>query len=135
MQKIGTINICNVPYTVILYKDQYKEINKAMRDRNERYRLDDEEEEKKNAIDGYCDYSTKEIHVFTDDNTNEYYFKQTMLHEISHAFLYEIGYAHHGDEEFIDKISKWVPQIYNIFNEGMKCYDKSIKKSSGKKKN
>jgi len=137
MQKIGTINICGIPYTVVYYKDKFKEINLALRERNAKYKVDDDEKPEKLNVDGYCDYNTKEIHIYNDDNTSEYYFEQTLLHEISHAFLYEIGYAHHDDEEFIDKLSKWVPQIYDIFCEGMEVitHAKNSKRSQSKKAN
>ena len=61
----------------------------------------------------------KEIRVFGDEYTSEEYFKLTLRHEITHAFLYEIGNSNCDDEDYVDKISKWVPQISKIFDVGM----------------
>lgn len=135
MQKLGSILICNIPYAIVLYENEFEKINMNLRERNDRYTIDKDEEEKKSNVDGYCDYSSKEIHIFRDHLTSKHYFKQTLTHEITHAFLYEIGYAHHDDEEFVDKLSKWVPQIQDIVTEGLEVIKdaKSFKEFKGKK--
>ena len=70
---------------------------------------------KEGALDGYCDYMSKEIRIYNDTFTDKNYFEMTLRHEITHAFLYEIGNSNYDNEEFVDKISKWVPQISYIF--------------------
>lgn len=137
MQKIGTINICGIPYTVVYYDNKFREINMNLRERNDRYTIDKDEEKEKQNVDGYCDYNTKEIHIYNDHMTSPIYFKQTLTHEVTHAFLYEIGYAHHDDEELVDKISKWIPQISGIVAEGLEAVKnvKGSKRSQSKKTN
>ena len=49
-------------------------------------------------LDGYCDKTTKEIAITTnDDNSNlgnfERYQKKVLRHEIIHAFMFESGLA------------------------------------------
>lgn len=113
MQRIGKIDIIGVPYTLYLYEDEYELLNKHARERDARYLM---EKDEKTLLDGYCDYQAKEIRVFRDKYTSKEYFEATLRHEICHAFLYEAGYAHHDDEEFIDKLSRWIPQINKIFD-------------------
>lgn len=115
MKKIGKVDIIGIPYTIYLYVNEYDKINADAKERDERYG-----ENKHENLDGYCDYSAKELRIFCDKYTSKEYFEETLRHEICHAFLYEIGYEHHSDEEFINKLSKWVPQIDKIFDEGMR---------------
>lgn len=132
MNKIGTLNIVGVEYS-LLYHSDFKELQDISKERDDRYRLEGEEPPKREALDGYCDYSSKEIHVFCDTFTAKDYFYMTLRHEITHAFLYEIGNTNHNNEEFVDKISKWTPQISNIFNEGMeKFYEFSGRRPKNK---
>ena len=111
MHRIGKIDIIGVNYTLYVY-DDYKLINQHAKERHERYFPPEEE----TRLDGYCDYQAKEIKVFKDEYTSNDYFESVLRHELCHAFLFEIGYAHHDDEEFIEKLSKWIPQINKIFD-------------------
>jgi len=112
MKKIGIINIVGVNYTLYVYNGDFKKINDDANERNKRYLHKDEE----SPLDGYCDYMSKEIRVFTDEYTDPKYFETTIRHEITHAFLYEIGNSNCDNEEFVDKLSKWVPQLETIYN-------------------
>ena len=113
IQRIGKIDIVGIPYTLGVYRDAYKTLNEHARERDARYMM---EKENPVLLDGYCDYQTKEIKVFIDEFTSKDYFEATLRHEICHAFLYEVGYTHHDDEDFIDKLSRWIPQINKIFD-------------------
>ena len=113
IQRIGKIDIIGIPYTLWVYKNAYKELNEDAKVRDARYMM---EKENPVLLDGYCDYQAKEIRVFVDDYTAPEYFDATLRHEICHAFLYEVGYTHHDDEDFIDKLSRWIPQINKIFD-------------------
>ena len=110
--RVGTVNIVGIKYTVYLYNNFEKINNKAI-ERDKRYNLVKENEDRK-PLDGYCDYSAKELNIFCDDYTDREYFENTLRHEITHAFLYEIAYQHHYDEELVDKIAKWSPQICEL---------------------
>lgn len=115
MKKIGKIKILDAEYSVYLYKDgEFKDLNDNAKDRNKRYLHP--ENELSGPIDGYCDYMSKEIHVYADPYTDPSYFGNTIRHEITHAFLYEIGNSNCDDEDYVDKISKWTPQIEKYFN-------------------
>lgn len=114
MTKLGSIKILDVLYTLNLWKN-FKELQEYAINRDKRYGHDTND---KDLLDGFCDYQSKEINIFTDEYTDPEYFDMTLRHEICHAFLYEIGYSHHNDEELIDKLSKWIPRINDIFNQG-----------------
>ncbi len=114
MTNLGKIKILETFYTLRLWKD-FKALQEYAKARDERYGQKKDED---NPLDGFCDYLSKEINIFTDEYTDAEYFDMTLRHEICHAFLYEIGYTHHDDEELIDKLSKWIPRINNIFNQG-----------------
>lgn len=111
--RVGKIDIVGISYTLWLYEDEYKLLNEHARARDARYLMGKEEAP---LLDGYCDYQAKEIRVFYDEFTSKDYFEATLRHEICHAFLYEVGYAHHDDEELVDKLSRWIPQINKIFD-------------------
>lgn len=113
MKKIGKIDIIGIPYTLFLYDTltEFKKLQDDATERNERY-LNPKDAR---SIDGYCDYMSKEIRVYVDEFTDPVYFATTLRHEITHAFLYEIGNSNHDDEDYVDKISKWTPQIENIY--------------------
>lgn len=119
MIQLGNINILDTMYTLNLWKD-FKALQQYATDRDKRYGHDTDN---KDLLDGFCDYLSKEINIFTDEYTDPEYFDMTLRHEICHAFLYEIGYSHHDDEEMIDKLSKWIPKINNIFNQGRKLIE------------
>ena len=127
MKKLGNINIIGTEYTVYYYPNEFKELNQDSRERDERYGIKRENPEEK--VDGYCDYSAKEIRIFNDDFTHPEYFQMIMRHEICHAFLFEIGNTNHNNEEMIDKLSKWTPQIMRLTEEGMEM----IKRATSKK--
>ena len=114
MKKIGKIDVIGVSYSLYLYEriEEFKTLQDDAAERNTRYFNPKDE----SSLDGYCDYMSKEIRVYIDEFTDPYYFAQTLRHEITHAFLYEIGNSNHGDEDYVDKISKWVPQIESIYN-------------------
>lgn len=115
MKKLGKITIIDTEYTVFTYGDgEFKQLQDDANERDTRYLG----EPRTGTIDGYCDYMQKEIRVYDDKYTDRKYFEMTLRHEITHAFLYEIGYAHHDDEEFIEKLSKWVPLLEKYFQRG-----------------
>lgn len=121
MKIIGKINIVGVEYTLFLYEEieEFKKLQEDSKERTERYLGKPEEL----ALDGYCDYFTKEIRVYRDAKMHPAYFRMTLRHEIAHAFLFEIGNSNCDDEDLIDKISKWTPTINACFLEGMKLLD------------
>ena len=114
MTKLGKIKILDILYTLNLWRD-FKALQEYAINRDKRYGHDTDNKE---LLDGFCDYQAKEINIFVDEYTDPKYFDMTLRHEICHAFLYEIGYSHHDDEEMIDKLSKWVPRINDIFDQG-----------------
>lgn len=119
MTKLGNIKILDILYTLNLWKD-FKALQEYATNRDNRYGHDTDN---KDLLDGFCDYQAKEINIFVDEYTDPEYFDMTLRHEICHAFLYEIGYSHHNDEEMIDKLSKWIPRINDIFNQGRKLIE------------
>lgn len=79
------------------------------------------------SIDGYCDYTSKEI-VIRNDNINELgdfidYQKHLLRHEIIHAFMSESGLrsnwqhaAQFGqDETTVDWFAIQSPKIYKVY--------------------
>lgn len=81
------------------------------------------------GIDGYCDYTSKEIRI-RNDNTNEVadfnaLMKKQLRHEIIHAFLAESGlqanYENHRqfghDETLVDWFAIQFPKIMKAFEE------------------
>lgn len=126
MRKIGKVDIVGTPYTIYLYEEgEFKALQDDAKERDERYL----QPAKEGALDGYCDYMSKEIRIYNDSFTDIKYFEMTLRHEISHAFLYEIGNSNYDNEEFVDKLSKWVPQIAYIFQRAEACL--RIKKALG----
>lgn len=88
-----------------------------------------EEGFKDEECDGYCDYTSKEIHI-RNDNVNDvgdfdYLMKKQLRHEIVHAFLSESGlqanYEHYkqfGHEEtIVDWFAIQSPKIFKAFQE------------------
>ena len=88
-----------------------------------------QEEFKDEECDGYCDYTSKEIHI-RNDNVNDvgdfdYLMKKQLRHEIVHAFLSESGlqsnYEHYkqfGHEEtIVDWFAIQSPKIFKVFQE------------------
>ena len=76
--------------------------------------------------DGYCDKTTKEIVVRSDDGTSELgnysaYQKKVMRHEVIHAFLFESGLHENfdhkvgHDETFVDWFAVQFPKIKAVF--------------------
>ena len=79
--------------------------------------------------DGFCDYTSKEIHI-RNNNVNEvgnfeWLQKKQLRHELIHAFLCESGlesnyehYKQYGHEEtMVDWIAIQFPKILNVFQE------------------
>lgn len=113
MRKIGSVEVVGVDYTLYLYEDgEFETLQNDAADRDKRYLAPAREDK----IDGYCDYVQKEIRVYRDKFTDYHYFEQTVRHELVHAFLYEVGNSNHGDEDYVDKISKWTPHIESLFH-------------------
>lgn len=127
MKEVGKINVLDVSYTIYLYYDKFKELNDDARERDNRYNVKKEDDRN---LDGYCDYMAKEIRIFDDKFTSKEYFEMTLRHEITHAFLYEIGNTNCDNEEFVDKISKWVPQIMKLSNQGLEMIE-SVRTQEG----
>ena len=96
----------------------------------------DEPAFEKRGIDGYCD-SYIHLIVYCDLDTDERWDtepeetkraceKQTIRHELTHAFLHESGLreSSHGiehgwasDEEIVDWIANQSPKIFKVFTE------------------
>lgn len=127
MKEVGKVNVLDVPYTIYLYYDEFKKLNTDAQERDNRYNVKKDDDRN---LDGYCDYMAKEIRIFDDKFTSKEYFEMTLRHEITHAFLYEIGNTNCDNEEFVDKISKWVPQISKIANQGLEMID-SVRNQEG----
>ena len=108
------IEILGIPYKIVWHKD-LNEINKASKEVNKLYLVPDEDD--KGMCDGFTDYNKKEIHLYRGQIYNPAMRAQIIRHEITHAFLFEIGYTHYGDEDLVDKISKWVPQIERLYKK------------------
>lgn len=84
---------------------------------------------KNKDIDGYCDYTSKEIHIRNDNINNvrdfEYLIQKQLRHEIIHAFMCESGlqanwehvqqFGH--DETTVDWIAIQYPKIAKVFDE------------------
>ncbi len=113
-----------------LQKEENMEVNIL----GQMYRISERkeaEDEKLKKLDGYCDYSSKEIviAVFEEDPMNvadlSQYKKQVLRHEIIHAFLYESGldnstWKTHGwavNDEMVDWIAIQSPKIFKAFQE------------------
>jgi len=127
MKEVGKVNVLDVPYTIYLYYDEFKKLNEDAQERDNRYNVKKDDDRN---LDGYCDYMAKEIRIFDDKFTSKEYFEMTLRHELTHAFLYEIGNTNCDNEEFVDKISKWVPQISKIANQGLEMID-SVRNQEG----
>lgn len=88
------------------------------------------------GIDGYCDSFIHEIAYCDLDTDDKWQYeteetkreceKQTVRHEIVHAFLHESGLreSSHGiehgwasDEEIVDWMGNQIPKIYKAFEE------------------
>lgn len=112
MKKLNSINICESKYK-IYWHDDFEKLQQLNKINNERY-FPEKELDKDKKIDGYCDYTSKEIHVFMDKYQSDDYSKMVVRHEITHAYLYEIGYTYCSDEEFVDKVCKWTPTLTSL---------------------
>ena len=88
-----------------------------------------EREFKTEEIDGLCDYTSKQIHIRSDNVNNvgdfNYLMKKQLRHEILHAFLSESGlqenyehYNHFGHEEtIVDWFAIQSPKIFKVYEE------------------
>lgn len=87
------------------------------------------EEFKNDECDGYCDYTSKEIHIRIDNINDvgdfDYLMRKQLRHEIIHAFLSESGlqsnfehYRQFGhDETLVDWFAIQYPKISKVFAE------------------
>lgn len=120
MKKIGLIDVVGVQYTLYTYGEgEFKNLQEDAAERDRRYL----EEPHQNNIDGYCDYTAKEIRVYDDSFTDRRYFEMTLRHEMTHALLYEIGNSNYADEDYVDKISKWSMHLDEMYTRGKQIID------------
>ena len=72
--------------------------------------------------DGYCDYTSKEIHI-RNDNVNDvgdfdYLMKKQLRHEIVHAFLGESGLDNYSsDEVLVQWMAAQLPKMFQAMKE------------------
>ena len=111
MNNIGKISILGVDYTIYTHRN-YKALNEMERNLDKEYDLNYKEDKPWNNVMGFCNVVTKEIHVYTETSID--YMNNTFCHELWHALLYEIGYTHWNDEEFIDKLAGWFPRMEEL---------------------
>ena len=99
------------------------------------YYLSEEEDEKLKNVDGYTDFSTKDIVIDVTETDNvmriadiESYRKKVLRHEIIHAFMYESGLDCNASwslldtdngqpEQIVDWIAIQFSKILKVFNE------------------
>lgn len=75
------------------------------------------------SLQGTCDTYLKEINI-RKDNDIPNLLKEVVIHEITHALLYEGGLVTDANEEKIPEfISVMFPRIFSVLEE----FDKSIK--------
>jgi hypothetical protein len=108
------INILGTEYTIFIES------------RNDNSRLDD--------TNGYCDYSTKEIHIcnFEEDSKAKHaqakmsiYRNKVLRHEVLHGFLLESGLDTHSgeteswaiNESMVDWFAIQSPKIFKVYEE------------------
>lgn len=84
---------------------------------------------KENDVYGYCDRTSKSIVVMIKPKTStlddyEFIYKQTLRHEITHAFMNESGLADSWmhvslghDETIIDWFAIQSPKMYKVFSK------------------
>lgn len=113
MKKIGKVKIINAEYTIYEHND-LKEINKCYDEANKMCEIE-ENTEKRDVVDGYCDYRTREIHVLRDEGMQEDFYKGVLMHELTHCMLYQMGYTYHNDEEYVEKVSKFSTILNDIY--------------------
>ena len=111
------IKIQGIPYKIITYKND-KEVTKRMEEINKEFGYKDDGDN--TPVDGFVDYNRKEIHLSLDERFDKRSITHTIRHEIVHAFLYEIGNKNHSEEEFVDKIARWMPELNRIYNDLLK---------------
>ena len=115
---IGKVKVLGIDYDIILHCD-FKKLNEKALARDERYLLVKQDEKDRKPLDGYCDYTYKEINIFIDEYTAKKYFEATVRHELCHAFLYEIGNTNYDNEDLVEQLSRWIPQITSITNSAL----------------
>lgn len=113
MRRLGVVSIVGVVYTIYEHQD-YQEINEMNRKLDEAFDPNFDPL-KKVGVSGYCAVTSKEIHIFVGHGPE--YVRETLIHEVMHAFLYEIGNSHWNDEEFVDKLAAWYPKVECIVGE------------------
>jgi Zn-dependent peptidase ImmA (M78 family) len=73
------------------------------------YLKEQDEHMKENDLKGYCDRANKMIYVW--DQHNESWVKDTLAHELIHAYLYEIGYDKLDNETDVEILSKLLRKL------------------------
>lgn len=113
---------------MVKYKEaDYKEVNVLGTDYKVYEGVDkNSDEEFENAV-GFVDTTVKEIKVlrYSDYNDNlgdsEVYDKETIRHELVHAFLFESGLSNCSDwaenEEVVDWIALQLPKLFSACNK------------------
>lgn len=74
------------------------------------------------GVDGYCDYSAKEIVVRKKDSNDDIgdfnaFINKVMRHEIIHAYFYESGLYFDQTERMVDWIAIQIPKMSKLFDE------------------
>ena len=114
MHRLGSINILGVEYGLYQHQD-YHELNELERKLDIKYDLNFKADSPYKNVMGFCDILAKEIHVFTETSID--YRDNTFNHELWHALLYESGYSHWSDEEFIEKLACWYPRMEELMKQ------------------
>ena len=115
MKKIGKVKIINAEYEVFIHND-LKEINEYYDKANRMCEIE-EREEKLETVDGYCDYRKREIHILKDEGMKDGYLKGTLMHELTHCMLYQMGYKYFNDEEYVEKTAKFSIILNDMIKE------------------
>lgn len=107
MKEIGELKIIKSTYTVYI-TDDYKELNEKEQEIDNSAIIRPEkvkEKESPYGLDGFICYASKIICIYTGKTEDIQTIKHTMLHEIYHGMLYEMGYTYFGDEEFVERLT------------------------------
>lgn len=89
------------------------------------------------TLQGCCNYYSKEILVCTenlDGDANMQYLalRETILHELGHAFLYESGMLDYSsDEKIVDWISVNTFKLLDCLDKFLDTWDLTDEKESG----
>ena len=119
---IGQINVIGVNYSIYGWKD-FKEMNEYLKSCDKKLDCFNTAEERTVGAWGYSNYDAQEIHIYMGEHASNECVYDTILHELCHVYLFETGYSHYGDEDFIFKLTKWIPRIIKITNVGKDLID------------